>query len=103
MSGEVRRLPVRVEWQHLKRLKVSADVIGPVDLRRCPVLAIIPRTRDEHVGTSFSGAQLDDAAGVSRRSREDLRMSALIIVPHAIWAHNRPTSLPSLSGAEMRE
>lgn len=74
MSGEVRRLPVRVEWQHLKRLKVSVDVIGPVDLRRRLALAIIPRARDEHVGTSFSGTRsttrpvsLDDPERISAR------------------------------------
>lgn len=67
-------MPVRVEWQHLKRIKVTVDVIGPVDLRQRPMLAIIPQARDEHVGTLFSGAWstmrpvfLDDPERISAR------------------------------------
>lgn len=101
MNDEVRRLSVRVEWQHLKRLRINADVIDPVDLRRRPTLAIIPQARDEHVGISFSGTCsttrpvfLDDPERSSVRRHWSLYPTR--------WTHNRLTSLPSLSGADTR-
>lgn len=94
------RLPVPIEWQHLKRLKVSADVIDPVDLRRSPAFAIIPRTRDERdsatPGSTTKALSLADPARISGR------VGIEHCVPHDTESHNGPTSFPSLSGADTR-